>query len=186
MTAITARIGSPVLAACLMAASCPALADDVFHDFQLGQKIASECFATAVLMQEAVACVGEAMRQCLDPQNTRPWKVPRDCNWHGYTVGWGEARIWEDIYQSEVMKKLQWARTFDEWYFSGDGVTDALYTVMEAEGAWRGFAYSFCGLVSLPDAEKPYEYRLSHDPQCMAEMFAERAFHLRSLSEMEP
>ncbi|MGL5011090.1 MAG: hypothetical protein ACRC6I_14520, partial [Paracoccaceae bacterium] len=64
--------------------------------------------------------------------------------------------------------------------------TDALYTVMQAELAWRSYAFSYCGLVDLPNADKSYEYRMANDPQCMARMFAERTFYLRSLTDMLP
>lgn len=158
----------------------PAASDDVFHDYQLGQKIAAGCLASAESMEEATSCVGMAMRECLDPASNFPWNPTRDCAWRG------ERHIWEDIYQAEVIRKLDWARKFDAWQLSVDSVSEALTTVMEGELAWRDYAYAYCALVDLPDADKSYDYRRANDPQCMARMFAERAFQLRSLTKLEP
>jgi hypothetical protein len=175
-----------VVVAISFSLAAPAHADDVFHDYQLGQQIAAACIDSADIMADALACVGEPTRQCEDPDSPWPWKPKRDCTWRGSPSGWGEARMWEDIYQIEAMRKLVWAREFDAWYLSVDGITDALYTVMNAELAWRHYAYTFCAIYELPDAHNSYAYRIANDPPCMSRMFAERIFYLRSLTNMLP
>ncbi len=153
--------------------------EDLFRDFIVIRDRTTACITKAQSYAEAGACAGKTTKECLDPSSDWPYPPPRDCV--------RENSVWEYHYKEEAFRKLQWAYQRDqEHLIDGSVFSDAFHAAMTAELSWSDFAYAQCSLENLPDADKSYEYRMSHPTFCLERLYAERIYYLRSQTDMMP
>ncbi len=162
----------------LLILSVPASADKYekwARDFIVIRARTEACIDSAKTHADALACAGKATAACLSDGGDWPHPEPRDCS--------NEGNVWQAIYIVEQMKNLQRAHALDlrDLYYDSAAYALRMDRTMEAEQAWRHYAWGHCRVEGLVDAEKSYEERQAIPPDwCLERMYAARILYLRS------